>query len=34
MQKTDLFPLHIGKPLANASKIYWMYGYSSISDYW
>jgi hypothetical protein len=34
MQKTYLFPLQIGQPLANASKVYGMYAYTTFSDYW
>jgi hypothetical protein len=34
MQKTYLFPLQIGMPLANASKTCRMYGYSTLPDYW
>ncbi len=32
MQKTYLFPVHIGMPLANASKICRIYGYSTLPD--
>jgi hypothetical protein len=31
MQKTYLFPLQIGEPLAKASKIYRIYRYSTFS---
>jgi hypothetical protein len=34
MRKTDLFPVQIGMPLANASKICRIYGYSTLPDYW
>jgi hypothetical protein len=34
MQKTYLFPLQIGMPHANASKICRIYGYSTLPDYW
>jgi hypothetical protein len=34
MQKTYLFTLQIGMPHANASKIYRIYGYSTLPDYW
>jgi hypothetical protein len=34
MQKTYLFPVQIGKPHANASKICRIYGYSTLPDYW
>jgi hypothetical protein len=34
MQKTYLFPVQIGMPLANASKICWIYGYSTLLNYW
>jgi hypothetical protein len=34
MQKTYLFPLQIGILLANASKIFRIYGYSTLPDYW
>jgi hypothetical protein len=34
MQKTYLFPVQIGMPLANASKICRIYGYSTFLDYW
>jgi hypothetical protein len=34
MQKTYLFPVQIGMPLANASKICSIYGYSTLPDYW
>jgi hypothetical protein len=33
MQKTYLFPVHIRMPLANASKICRIYGYSTLPDY-
>ncbi len=34
MQKTYLFPVQVGMPLANASKICRIYGYSTLPDYW
>jgi hypothetical protein len=34
MQKTYLFPVQIGMPLENASKICRIYGYSTPPDYW
>ncbi len=34
MQKTYLIPVQIGMPLANASKICTIYGYSTLPDYW
>jgi hypothetical protein len=34
MQKTYLFPGQIGLPLANASKICRIYGYSTLPDFW
>ncbi len=33
MQKNYLFPVQIGMPLANASKIRRIYGYSTHPDY-
>jgi hypothetical protein len=34
MQKNYLFPVQIRMPLANASKICRIYGYSILPDYW
>jgi hypothetical protein len=34
MQKTYLIPVQIGMPLSNASKIYRIYGYCTLSNYW
>jgi hypothetical protein len=34
MQKTYLFPVQIGMPLKNASKICKIYRYSTLPDYW
>jgi hypothetical protein len=34
MQKTYLFPVQIGMPHANASKIFRIYGCSTLPDYW
>ncbi len=34
MQKTYLFPVQIGMPLANASKICRIHGYSTPPNYW
>jgi hypothetical protein len=34
MQKTYLFPVQIGMPLANELKICRIYGYSTLPDYW
>jgi hypothetical protein len=34
MQKAYLFPVQIGMPLADASKICRIYGYITLPDYW
>jgi hypothetical protein len=34
MQKTYIFPLQLGMPLANAYKICRIYGYRTLPNYW